>query len=715
MRLDNPRFNTDKFPPEHLGVNSTLPPIISKRGLWRRDNASIHMDYSVPDELKEAAKEVAESTKHVSSFENTAKPAVIYFPSGTYLVSGSIVQCYNTQFLGNPINRPVILAASSFVGLGVFSSNVYIGGGGGAEWYVPQNNFLRSIRNFVIDIQRRPMGLYFYMEPGTTQQASHGIWMENGSGGMLNPRPVVRVGRPGDTEIIEISDMMVSVQGKTAGILIESQSPTWLWSTSSEHNVLYQYQLSNARNIFLSMNQTESPYFQPEPKAPRPFMPGVFPEDPDFSSCSAASSTRALSSALRLVDSNNIFMPRGVEIENSAGVWIYALATKAIIEMVSPVKMAATLAAPNKNGYLSSVLAWLRGSTNIAGPRFEGWDLFPNGSLADAGLTPGCEAAMYQTIKCDNIASTLAGDGPQGGIGNVTVLKQICDPTCAQSLRYMHAIVISNFEPFGDLSEMDPLDLCSYCLLENYRLMHESPYSFYDDGTIRESYEYIADVLRVCRRLCPDAPRFGLGGPASDRVHVRFGQPINPNLQNCGDEIPEGTQLYFPLSCNSYVVGLFDTCVTIAAQNGITVKDLEHPNVSWGFLLCVSPPGGAYTLNTTGNGTSVPWAGGDGYRFPAVLPPVGSTVAPGTTTRCGAWYTHTKAATNCPTICLGYTITSRLFLGVNPSLSSATCDDDLILGDTYCVGPTVGWNDTAPAPPSSSTFSLPLPSSTSGP
>jgi hypothetical protein len=29
------------------------------------------------------------------------KPAVVYFPSGTYLVSSSIIQYYNTQFLGN--------------------------------------------------------------------------------------------------------------------------------------------------------------------------------------------------------------------------------------------------------------------------------------------------------------------------------------------------------------------------------------------------------------------------------------------------------------------------------------------------------------------------------------------------------------------------------------------------------------------------------------
>lgn len=37
---------------------------------------------------------------------------------------------------------------------------------------------------------------------------------------MLNPRPVVRVGRPGDVGSIEITDMMVSVKGKTAGAVL---------------------------------------------------------------------------------------------------------------------------------------------------------------------------------------------------------------------------------------------------------------------------------------------------------------------------------------------------------------------------------------------------------------------------------------------------------------------------------------------------------------
>lgn len=32
----------------------------------------------------------------------------------------------------------------------------YIPGGGGAQWYVNQNNFFRSVRNFVIDLRQMP-------------------------------------------------------------------------------------------------------------------------------------------------------------------------------------------------------------------------------------------------------------------------------------------------------------------------------------------------------------------------------------------------------------------------------------------------------------------------------------------------------------------------------------------------------------------------------
>ncbi|KAF9249955.1 hypothetical protein DTO006G1_5914 [Penicillium roqueforti] len=82
---------------------------------------------------------------------STIYPATVWFPAGTYLVSSPIIQYYNTEFLGDPLEVPTILAASSFVGLGVITSDVYVSDN--EEWYINQNNFLRSVRNFKIDIR----------------------------------------------------------------------------------------------------------------------------------------------------------------------------------------------------------------------------------------------------------------------------------------------------------------------------------------------------------------------------------------------------------------------------------------------------------------------------------------------------------------------------------------------------------------------------------
>lgn len=68
------------------------------------------------------------------------------------------------------------------------------------------------------------------------------------------------------------------------GLLVESTEPTWLYGTSSEHSVFYQYNFNGARNVFAAMIQSESPYFQPKPQAPSPFNDavGALPGDPDY-------------------------------------------------------------------------------------------------------------------------------------------------------------------------------------------------------------------------------------------------------------------------------------------------------------------------------------------------------------------------------------------------------------------------------------------------
>ncbi|KAH8648707.1 pectate lyase superfamily protein-domain-containing protein [Xylariales sp. PMI_506] len=145
----------------------------------------------------------------VNCYGSSVKGAVVYFPPGTYLVSGSIVSYFHTQIVGDPTSMPIIKAAASFVGLGVISTDVYVPNGGtgidgnAKEWYINTANFYRQIRNLIIDITATNQGAYVAalhyqvaqatsltnmvivcsQSAGTTQQA---IYAENGSGGFMS-------------------------------------------------------------------------------------------------------------------------------------------------------------------------------------------------------------------------------------------------------------------------------------------------------------------------------------------------------------------------------------------------------------------------------------------------------------------------------------------------------------------------------------------------
>ncbi|KAK4141141.1 pectate lyase superfamily protein-domain-containing protein [Dichotomopilus funicola] len=137
---------------------------------------------------------------------STLHNTVVYFPSGTYLVSSTIYAIFGTQMIGNPNDPPVILGAPSFVGLGVFSTDEYVPNGGTGpdgnanEWYI--NTVRSAIRNFKFDITQTDPGAYICAihyqvaqatslsnvefnvgAPPTTQQA---IFAENGSGGVMS-------------------------------------------------------------------------------------------------------------------------------------------------------------------------------------------------------------------------------------------------------------------------------------------------------------------------------------------------------------------------------------------------------------------------------------------------------------------------------------------------------------------------------------------------
>jgi glucan 1,3-beta-glucosidase len=70
--------------------------------------------------------------------------------------------------------------------------------------------------------------------------------------------------------------------GTGRGMLVEAQQGTWLVGTGSEHNVFYAYQLADAQNVFAALQQVETPYWQPDPRAPAPWTPDPAWRDPSF-------------------------------------------------------------------------------------------------------------------------------------------------------------------------------------------------------------------------------------------------------------------------------------------------------------------------------------------------------------------------------------------------------------------------------------------------
>lgn len=160
------------------------------------------------------------------------------------------------------------------------------------------------------------------------------------------------------------------------GVLIESQNPVWLWGTSSEHHQLYNYQVSSAKNVFMGLIQSETPYYQSNPTALTPYTPQNSWNDPDFSNCTTNSCRKAW--GLRVLGSSDVFIygaglysffenyaqsclnsedcqENMVEVDCS-DVKLYGLSTKAAVNMVTSSSGKSLVPQkPNKSNYCSTI------------------------------------------------------------------------------------------------------------------------------------------------------------------------------------------------------------------------------------------------------------------------------------------------------------------------------------------------------------------------
>ncbi|KKY34444.1 putative glycoside hydrolase family 55 protein [Diaporthe ampelina] len=158
------------------------------------------------------------------------------------------------------------------------------------------------------------------------------------------------------------------------GVLIESQGPVWLYGTSSEHSVLYNYQLVNASAVYMALIQTETAYFQGNPVAPTPFTINATYTDPNFD---GVASKAARTWGLRVVDSKDVFVygaglysffddynqeclatadcqDNMVSIESSA-VHLFGLSTKAATNMVTVDGESKALDADNRSTFCATL------------------------------------------------------------------------------------------------------------------------------------------------------------------------------------------------------------------------------------------------------------------------------------------------------------------------------------------------------------------------
>jgi glucan 1,3-beta-glucosidase len=168
------------------------------------------------------------------------------------------------------------------------------------------------------------------------------------------------------------------------GVLIGSEEgPVWMFGTSVEHSVLYNYQLVNASNVYMGLIQTETPYFQSNPDATTPFTSNTAFSDPIFSG--SANVNKAW--GLRIVDSEDVFIYGAglysffdnydqtclatescqeniVSLENSGSIYLYGLSTKASTNMVTVDGVSAALDSDNRNNFCATISSFeLAGTT----------------------------------------------------------------------------------------------------------------------------------------------------------------------------------------------------------------------------------------------------------------------------------------------------------------------------------------------------------------
>ncbi|KAG6979853.1 WSC domain-containing protein [Fusarium oxysporum f. sp. conglutinans] len=397
--------------------------------------------------------------------------------------------------------------------------------------------------------------------------------------------------------------------------------------------------------------------------------------------------------------------------------------------MASPLNGVPTLGKPNRNGFASSILAWLGGSKNITGQRnFEGYRIHSELTIGIEEFSEACQNALTALVRCDNIISEWRSAAYHGILPIEVDVDSICDKDCAEAISdWLSAVdtycgdskwengaaagvmgsfisyginetcqtdkktgkycndVILGFSNSGSLESMPNSELCSDCYVGRLKMMQASPFSYY------RKEPYYQNALKAAVSRCPLS-----------------NQPTSAKDSPFPSETTEDAICLSDV--NTYKLETDDTCMSVAIATGLqpdTIRllnpwihelcgNIQTATETLGRVICTTTPGGKYEHDVNSTNSDPAYSE---YADKSVSPPKGATIAQGTTEYCGRWYTVQKGD-DCARVLVQHHISLLLFTSANPSVSQDTCSSDLIPGQTYCVGPTKdAFVDRTPIPP----------------
>ncbi|GAB1214598.1 hypothetical protein ATERTT37_003762 [Aspergillus terreus] len=399
-------------------------------------------------------------------------------------------------------------------------------------------------------------------------------------GNELSPRVVVKVGNAGEVGIVEIQSMLFTVSGPTAGaVLMEwnvhesTQGSAGMWDS---HFRVGGAIGSNLQTSDCPKSGTTNP------------------------KCKAASlllhltpKSSAYLENIWLWTADHDLDLRGVQIAQSTDVWLYNLVTKGMVEMVTPVNENATLSANNMNGFMASILAWVREPDEVIGEEmFPGFQIYDLEDLNNVdGLTTTCKTALSQIIRCAAFLQSFQYPNSGRYFDNATEADRICTPSCGSSLKswfdnvsssctnqtlgnsdptryggYIYAAynqscyrdtktgkycheILDAYPAVQNINSMTLVEMCSYCHTQKYILMQASAYTAYD---VRAQ-----DNLKTIQSNC------GLKGPTEIPP-----PPVNVPV----------TPAPMCLSDTTYTIKGNDTCDTIALQYSVASAAIQAGN-----------------------------------------------------------------------------------------------------------------------------------------